>query len=322
MIVDLDNYRRLGKAVRGNDIGLRIDRYLAKGYRFRSRHQWQLQLRLGCVLVNGTVVRKASYLLRAGDEVRYYFPSTREPRVDASIKILWEESGIVAMFKPSGLPMHEAGVYHRNTFAELIGKELGPRWAPVHRLDRETSGIVLCAEDKVTRNAVASLFRRCEVQKSYLAITFGRSLKRSFSVAEPIGNASQTRFRFKKWVTSEGLPSRTDFDVICSSSKATLFRVRPRTGRTHQIRVHAAWSGFHLIGDKKYHPDESVYLEYVEKGFTPMVAQAVAYERLCLHAAAMEFVHPLTRKKCAIASEVPQDMQSIWESYSKNTSEI
>ena len=310
-MLDTDSYRKLGKAISETHLGKRIDRYLAEHFLFHSRNQWQGYCAERLLQVNALPV-KAAYRLKLGDVISYYSPGEQEPAVDRGIKKLWEEQGIIAVYKPSNLPMHEGGAYRLNTFAQELSKHFGENWAAVHRLDRETSGIVICAEDKNLRNELSIYFRQREITKTYLAIAIGVGTRDSWEVDAPIGPCPNTRFRTKQAVVSDGLPAQTSFRVLAKTSRFTLLAVSPKTGRTHQIRVHAAYSGLPLVGDKKYHPNEEVYLEYLEHGYTEKVREHCFAERMCLHAAALSFIHPLSGRSHQLDCPLPEDMSEIW----------
>lgn len=307
------DFRRLGKPIEGVYVGGRIDRYLAKEFLFRSRSNWQRVIDQGKVLVNGHPV-KASYHLAAGDEVRYFRPESSEPQVDKNIHTIWEKDGVIAVYKPSNIPMHEGGAYRKNTFCEVLKDVYGPEWAPMHRLDRETSGIVLCSDKTELRNELSGDFYHKRIKKKYIAFANGEAPQEEWSVDQPIIQTKKTSFRIKYWVEEGGLPSQTYFKVKERIPGFSMFEVSPRTGRTHQIRVHSAWSGFHLVGDKKYFPDESVYLEYYDHGFSENVRKACHFDRLCLHAAYLSFSHPGDKKVYEVFCDLPEDMQKIWES--------
>ena len=313
--IRMEDFRRLGKAVEEPYVGRRVDYYLGKVFLFRSRTTWQRVIDERKVLVNGEAV-KASYMLKEGDEVYYYRPQSSEPPVDRNIYCLWEKSGVMAVYKPSNLPMHEGGAYRRNTFCEALKERFGPSWAPMHRLDRETSGIVLCSDQSGFRNLVSEDFYRKRVSKTYFAFVMGSVEQDEWDVDQPIGEARQTTFRQKFWVEEGGLASQTHFKIRERAGSFTFLEVSPRTGRTHQIRVHSAWSGYPLVGDKKYCPDESVYLEYYDHGFSKRIQEAVLFDRLCLHAAKIAFTHPGDKKTYEISCELPGDMRSIWTSLS------
>ncbi len=307
-------YRRLGRPIDERCSGKRVDDYLAKNFLFRSRTTWQSMIRDGKVLVNGRTI-KASSRLGEGDQVLYYRPQSSEPPVNTNLSILWEKDGVVAIYKPTNLPMHEGGAYRRNTFCEVLKDFLSPEWAPIHRLDRETSGIVLCSDKSQLRTELSGHFAHRRVLKKYLAIAIGKATTPEWYVDQPIGDSKTTTFRQKFWVEPDGLSSQTHFKVRSAVEGATFLEVSPRTGRTHQIRVHASWSGFPLVGDKKYYPDERIYLEYDDKGFSENVRKACLFDRLCLHATYLSFTHPGDKKTYEVECPLPEDMQSIWNSF-------
>ena len=311
--MECDNYRNLGREVCDIYLGKRIDKYLGDKFLFLSRNEWAKRLKKNEVFVNGKPV-KSSYKLRNNDAVSYFCPAAKEPEVNRNIEVIWEKSGVVAVNKPPNLPMHEGGRYRKNTFCEIIKSILGPQWASVHRLDRETSGIVLCAQSPDLRNALSAELRNRTMQKIYFAIVHGVPSCSSFVSEELLGETKNTLFRVKNWVIPQGLPSKTLFSIIESKNNFSLLKVVPKTGRTHQIRIHSSYAGFHLVGDKKYHPDESIFLDYIDHGFTERVKDAVKFDRLCLHASFLSFKHPLTNELCEIDSPMPNDMKMIWDS--------
>lgn len=306
-------FRRLGKPIDNGYAGRRIDFYLGKEFLFRSRTNWQGVIDAGKVLVNGRSV-KPSYMLSTGDEVCYFRPVSSEPEVNKNISVIWEKDGLIAIHKPSNLPMHEGGAYRKNTFCEVLKDAFGPEWAPTHRLDRETSGIVLCSDKSALRTELSGDFYHKRISKRYVAFANGEGPEDQWDVNQPIVETKNTSFRIKYWVEPGGLPSQTHFRVKERIPGFTYLEVSPRTGRTHQIRVHSAWSGLHLVGDKKYFPDESIYLEYYDKGFSERVRQACHFDRLCLHAAYLSFTHPGDKKRYEVECEVPEDMKQIWAS--------
>lgn len=309
---DQEDTRKLGSAINEKNAGLRIDSYLSQHFLFCSRHQWQKRLISKEVFVNQLPV-KASYKLRAGDQLTYFYPQEKEPLVDKSIRLLWEQDGIAAIYKTSNLPMHEAGAYKAHTFDNVLREMMGPQWAAIHRLDRETSGIVLCGNTHEIREALSQELRNKDFEKFYLAIVIGTPSESKWTVDQPIGDDPHTSFRVKKWVIPEGYPSQTYFEVLRQKPGFALLKVQPKTGRTHQIRVHSAWSGYPLIGDKRYSPDERIYLHYLDHGFDETVASACHFDRLCLHATALHFTHPITKMRCEISTPLPPDMEEIWE---------
>lgn len=313
---EFENFYELNPKMIQKYAGSRIDFYLAKEYLFRSRTQWQRYIEEGKVLVNGKST-KSSYHLSFSDTVSYFRPVSTEPKVNKDIHVISEMSGIIAVYKPPNLPMHEGGAYRKNTFCEVLKEVCGEKWAPMHRLDRETSGIVLCSDDSKIRNAVSGDFYRKKISKEYIAIVNGEPEKDFWEVNEPIRQTQDTKFRVKYWVEPDGYPSTTKYEVLEKKNGFSMLKVTPLTGRTHQIRVHSAFLGHHLVGDKKYYPEEDIYLEYYDYGFTDRVKEVCFFDRLCLHAYQVEFQHPHIQKNYLINFKTPSDMEKIWHHLSQ-----
>ncbi len=303
--------RRLGGPIGVDDVGARLDGYLAKNFPFLSRSGWQARIERHELLVNGEA-KKSSSKLKLGDELTLFAPDRPEPPVDDRVSLIWEGGGVLALFKPGNLPMHENGPYRKNTFTEIVWERFGREWAAVHRLDRETSGIVLCAGTTALRSRLAIDFASRKVTKNYLAIVRGVPTDSSWQCDGPIGDLTDSQIRIKKWVVPGGLPSRTNFEVLDSKSGGSLLRAIPLTGRTNQIRIHAAYSGHVLYGDKLFHPDESVFIEYFEQGQTERVTQETGFPRLALHAEKLAFTHPVTKAQIELSSPLPPDLADFW----------
>ena len=304
-------YRKLGQPLTEDVCGERFDDYLAKTYPFLSRTGWQKRLRSGRLRVNGRCIKPA-HRVRLGDQVTLFYPREVEPEVDRGIEVLYQEAGIAAVYKPSDLPMHENGPYRFNTFAELIKDHLAEGWSAVHRLDRETSGLVLCAETAKLRAALSISLARKTTHKTYLAVVKGVPTAKTWQVDQPIGDLKTSQIRIKKWVVPGGLPSMTEFEVLSTDGTYSLLKAYPKTGRTNQIRIHSAWSGYTLVGDKLFHSDENLFIDCFEKrADRTAVINATGHHRLCLHAAGLEFYHPALKRTILVQSPLPEDMGSL-----------
>lgn len=307
------DFRSLGKPLDEKYEGTRIDAHLARHYPFLSRAGWQKRLGDGMVRVGQATVH-AAYKLREGDTISHFHPEANEPEVDFELFPYWYDRGILAVYKPSNLPMHEGGRYRAKTFCEQLKRQIGPGWAAVHRLDRDTSGLVLCARDPEIREELSAELRRRTLKKTYFAIAKGKAPAERWLEDRPLGVITETTWRDKRWVVGPGcgLPSETEFQVIDTSGAYTLLKIFPRTGRTHQIRIHAAASGLPLVGDTRYQEDESIFLEYMERGYTPRIVKAIGTDRLCLHAAGVSFMHPVSGERASVSIPMPSDMERIW----------
>jgi 23S rRNA-/tRNA-specific pseudouridylate synthase len=152
------------------------------------------------------------------------------------------------------------------------------------------------------------------MRKEYLAIARGAPAADHWHCAGPIGDLVESEIRIKKWVVTGGLSAATGFQVLGRAGDSCLLKAKPVTGRTNQIRIHAAYAGHVLYGDKLYHPDEAVFLEYFASGQTANVTARTGFSRLCLHATAMEFAHPETGSACRVESALPEDLKGLWAS--------
>lgn len=306
------SFRSLGSAVPDDKAGLRTDVYLADNFRFLSRAGWQKRLRKGEVLVDGKAV-DSSHKLRPGQNVQFYHPPSVEPEVNRDIYPIWRKGAVMAVFKPAPLPMHENGAYRKNTFAELLKTEIGPEWAAVHRLDRETSGIVLCGATYEVRRQLAMSLAERSLHKEYLAIVHGRVGEDNWIENGPIGDLSASEIRIKKWVVPDGLPSETHFSVAARKGEHSLLKASPKTGRTNQIRIHAAYAGHHLVGDRLFYPDEGIFLDWFVNGLSPEIIETTGHRRCLLHAHGLSFRHPESRELHEVFCPMPDDMQEFWD---------
>lgn len=156
------------------------------------------------------------------------------------------------------------------------------------RLDRETSGVVVFAKDHKAASRLQRAATRRSVRKTYFAILSG-CLDRPQVIREPLGRDAAADYTSRQCVTPEGRPAETEFVPLVQGGGYTLCRVHPRTGRLHQIRVHASWMGHAVAGDKLYGPDPDLMLEFVRHGFTPRLESMLPLPRHALHAAEIAF---------------------------------
>ena len=312
--MQVDEYRNIGPTTGPTARGQRVDFFLAQHYPFHSRAAWKEACQRRELLVDGRPVRP-SHRLRGGEQLAIYHPLTSEPEVDERIELLAEMNGVIAVYKPGNLPMHESGDFRRRTFAALLAKRFGPEWHPVHRLDRETSGILVCAASPTLRRQLSWLFEEQSVDKRYLAIVRGVTSWEQCTLTGAIApdpNAARPRYV----IHPSGLPARSDCQVVARAAAATLVEVRPRTGRTNQIRVHLAHAGHALLGDKIYHPDPQVYAAYHRYGDCSESRSLAGFPRHALHATRITLRHPDCGREFAVTSPVPADLAALWAQYS------
>ncbi len=303
-------YRGIGPPLRPEAEGRRLDDFLAKNFPFHSRREWKETCQRGHLLLNGKPVR-GSHKLKGGDRLAVFHPLSAEPEVDEGITLLREEAGVLAVFKPGNLPMHEAGLFRRKTFGALLAEHFGKEWAPVHRLDRETSGVVLCAATPDLRRNLSQGFETRAVDKRYRAVVHGSPVWQELLVDQPLIWEENDRIP-RLLVGDGGSPSQTEFTLLESGATAALLDIRPRTGRPNQIRVHAAWMGHPLVGDKIYHSDARVYDAYYEQGDSENVRVLAGHSRHALHAMSISVQHPGTNREFFAEAPWPDDLAELW----------
>jgi Pseudouridylate synthases, 23S RNA-specific len=239
--------------------------------------------------------------------------------------VLGETEDLLAIDKPAGLLVHPTRPGGPPTLwdglRDLLAYEVvnGGQVSLINRLDRETSGVVLIAKNAAAARACGIAMQAGRVRKEYLAIVHGWPEWDECEINAPIvrlGEVAESRVHLKRAVHPAGAESRTRFRVESRVQRADgerLARVRafPLTGRTHQIRVHLAHAGHPVVGDKLYGPDEALYLEFIETGWTESLAERLWLPRHALHSAALEldFRGDSTRWEAAM----PRDMAELLE---------
>lgn len=307
-----EDTRRLGAPIAVEEVGRRLDDYLAEKFPFFSRSGWQREIFGGVVMVNGAAAKKPSKRLQLGDELRRLHPFHEEPDVDTNMQILWCDGELAALRKPAGLPMHEAGYYRRRTVAGVLPQILGQDWTPVHRLDRETSGLLLCARQPAVRAQLTSMWTFKQVRKSYLAIMKGLPKDDFWTIDLPIKAERQARHN-RAEISEHGATAITNFRVLQRGRDVTLIEATPITGKTNQIRLHAAASGFPLVGDKMYGANSEILEIYRAEGNSPRVKELAGFPRHALHAWRLSLTHPLTRRELELNCPLPEDLISLCE---------
>ena len=253
-------------------------------------------IREGCVLVNGTQQAKAGCKLRAGDRVTVRIPEAEPASIEAEdidLDILYQDADVAVVFKPSGMVVHPAAGNERGTLVNALLKHLdnlsgiGGEIRPgiVHRIDKDTSGLLLVAKNDRAHVSLSDQIRAHSVHRAYQAIVIGNLRDDEGFVDAPIGRHPTDRKRMA--VVAGGREARTNWRVIERLRGATLIEARLTTGRTHQIRVHMASIGHPVLGDPVYGPKKAPY--------------PVAGGQL-LHAFQIGFVHPVTGEEMRFTS--------------------
>jgi UPF0176 protein len=262
-----------------------------------SRAYWENEFVRGLVVNLERKPIAATQIVRAGERYRHLFPNVTEPEVNGQIGILHEDEALIVVNKPAPLPMHAGGRFYRNTLKHILGIAYHPqRPHPAHRLDANTTGIVLVTRTQHFAGRLQPQFARGTVKKLYLGRVQGRPPEDAFSCDAPI-SAESGELGSRKVDEASGQNARTEFRVVKRNADGTtLLEARPLTGRTNQIRVHLWHLGFPICGD-------AVYLSGKKIGDTQTLSMADA--PLCLHAWKIELVHPLTRQPVSFTAPPP-----------------
>ena len=308
----------LSSRISSSHAGQRLIDFLSSRFKYHTGEAWIGNIHRGSVTVNGAA-SEPDYILKKNDTVAYTVV-LREPPVDPTIKIIHEEDSFLVAHKPGNLPSHADGNFIKNTFIYILRGSMAARGyhGPVklvHRLDRETSGIMVVGKtDDAHRNLVRQ-FEEGTVEKEYLAVARGVIAEDTFEVSASIGPDADSSVSIRKKVVPELTPgsrfASTCFEVIERLSGATLLRCMPATGRTNQIRVHLAHVGHPLVGDKLYGRTDDQFLEFVRRAregkFDPLPWMEAP--RHLLHASRLSFKHPATGKSISFDSPMPDDMR-------------
>ncbi len=266
------------------------------------------------MLINGEPVTKSSLKLKVGDDLSRLHPLCEEPDVDTNMKVLWTDGLVAAVLKPAGLPMHESGRYRRKTVAGILPQVLGPEWGYVHRLDRETSGVVVCAKTPELRAKIVESWTQKFVEKTYLAITSTVPALQAWTIDLPIRAERHERTN-RAVLCSSGDPAVTQFRVLSESCGRALLEVRPLTGRTNQIRLHLTASQLTLVGEKVYGVDPAILETYRCEGNTSKVQEMAGFPRHALHSWKVLMKHPMTGAILSLEAPLTEDLQGLCKFY-------
>ncbi|TGN02217.1 RluA family pseudouridine synthase [Leptospira dzoumogneensis] len=298
-----------------------MDVFLASRFTYQSRSNWRKILEEGKILVQGKPV-KPSYSIKEGDEILYLPGESFEPPIQTDFQILYEDPYYITVEKPGDIPIHSAGRYRKNNLTDLIQED--PRFEKIytiHRLDRETSGVVIFGKDPESASKLSDLFSKRKIQKTYIAFVWGefpaRLKAKGFLISDP-----SSLIRKKRKFVHEDSFRKSDVPEEDYETSETIFRkigegtfqgihfskvyCLPKTGRLHQIRATLYSLGFPLLGDKIYGKDEGTFLEFIE-GKDPDLIAKLGMNRQALHSSSLKFIHPFTGIKTKIRSNLPKD---------------
>lgn len=276
--------------------GTRLDHYLAQSLSGTSRKAIKRALDGGQVFVDGRTVARAGILLAGGERIELTLDAAALPALVPQLSILWQDEGLLAINKPAGLPSHPTVGNRPNALdlvSDLVAAAGGARPILLHRLDADTTGVLLFALNRASNLALSRQFSDHQIEKTYLALVSGNP-PAHFAVSNHLKAGVRGR---TVAVDSGGLAAQTDFSTLASRGGLALVEARPRTGRTHQIRAHLAGQGYPLLGDTLYGGLDSFLLG----------AATVGLQRHLLHARALSFFNPQTGERQRLVAPLPDD---------------
>jgi RluA family pseudouridine synthase len=283
----------------------RLDSYCAGRFTYLTNDQWRQEILAGKLSLADVVVTDPTMMLRGGEILAWDGSGIVEPEVDDRITILYTDEWFIAVNKTGNLPVHPSGRYFNNTLVTLLEDRCGRKVYPVHRIDRETSGVMLLAFDGKSAGALSESLAKGS--KEYLALVHGNFPDKEMVVDLPLGRDRESAVSKKQKAWSGGTQKAlTRFRKILTAYDISLVRCFPETGRLHQIRAHLLAAGYPIVGDKLYGRDETVFLTFIRQGLTPELEERLVLPRSALHAARLVFLHPQTKKEMVIRAPLPK----------------
>ncbi len=292
--------------------------FLTGRFKYRPSADWGRMIGLGKVTVNGQTITPDHPLKK--DDIVSYWDVLCEPPVDRNIQILHEEETFLVANIPGNLPSHSGGRYIRNTFIFLLRQLMADRGFQgtihlAHRLDRETSGIIVAAKTSIAHRSLLRQFEAGTVKKEYIAVARGIINHDSFGVKGFLVPDRDSCISIRKKVVFDDYAgaksSETAFDVVERKASSTVVRCRPITGRTNQIRVHLEHAGHPLVGDKLYGRTDDEFLAFARNvragDYDPL--PWLETPRHLLHASRLIINHPISGELLVFDAPLPEDMR-------------
>ncbi len=314
---------------------LRVDKFLMNFIENATRNKIQLAIKAGNVLVNDSEV-KANYKVKARDVVRVVLAHPPHENLlvpeDIPLDIVYEDEELIVIDKPAGLVVHPGHGNYSGTLVngliyhfQTLPKNSSDRPGLIHRIDKDTSGLLVVAKTDFSMAHLARQFFNRTTQRRYVALVWGSVEQDEGTIEGHIGRSQKNRLQMEVYPDGDhGKPAVTHFRVLERFSYVTLVECRLETGRTHQIRAHFKHLGHPLFNDERYGGDKILkgttftkYRQFVENCFKVLPRQA-------LHARTLGFEHPVTGESMHFESDIPEDMKTClekWRVYTRSQQE-
>ena len=274
--------------------------HLSLRYRHSSRDEWESRIASGLVLIDSKTAH-AETLLRSGSELIWRRPPWLEPDAPRSFSVVYEDEDLLAVAKPAGLPTLPSANFLQTTLLHLV-RAYAPDAAPLHRLGRWTSGLVLCSRNQAARTALMRQWSVNTVGKRYRALASGLPTRDEMTIETPIGPVPHALLGSVHAADPKGKPALSHVTVLERRAYSFLCDVRISTGRPHQIRIHLAAAGHPLVGDPLYGAGGLPVPD------TRALPGDPGYH---LHAAELRFLHPATGRELVLACKPPTILRPV-----------
>lgn len=261
----------------------------------------------GKVQVNGKVVTKSGYKVAVGDDITVDIPEPMSDETvaqDIPLDILYEDDDLIIINKPQGMVVHPGAGHHDQTLVNALLSHCEGNLSDingvirpgiVHRIDKDTSGVMMAVKNNEMHIAISDMLSRHEIERTYRTIVYGIISEDNGTIDAPIGRSAKDRR--KMTVVPDGKPSVTHFEVVGRYREGTDLEVKLETGRTHQIRAHMTYIGHPVFGDPLYAPKRNAY----------------GLEGQCLHSKSIRFIHPRTEEELYFETELPEYYKKLLE---------
>lgn len=281
-----------------NNVNIRLDKFIKDNTNDLSREYIQKLIDEGYVLVNGKEITKCSYKIALNDEIIVSFKEVEDLNVEPQnipLDIVYEDKDVIVINKPQGMVVHPAPGNYKDTLVNALlyhCKDLSSingvkRPGIVHRIDKDTSGLLMVAKNDYAHNFLAEQLKDKTASRTYVALVHGIVHVKKGIINAPIGRDPKSRVKMA--VVKDGKEAITEFKVLKYYKDFTLIECKLKTGRTHQIRVHMDYIGYPLVGDPLYGRRK---LKYGNKQY--------------LHAKELSFIHPTTKERVTFTTELPE----------------
>lgn len=299
--------------VEDQDDGKRADVFLASKIADRSRSFFQKLIEDGMVLVNQKTCDSKKYKVKAGDTLEFEIPEAKQPDItaeDIPLDIVYEDDDVLVINKPPGMVVHPAAGNYTGTLVNAVMYHCGSRLSSingvirpgiVHRIDKDTSGLLMIAKNDAAHNSLAAQLAEHSITRKYIAIVWDNLKEDEGTVDVPIGRHPKDRKKQSVMYDDTGKNAVTHWKVLERFGSFTLVECQLETGRTHQIRVHMSYIKHPLLGDAVYGPAKT----------------AAGAKRQMLHAKVLGFVHPFTGQYMEFDSPLPQDFADVLDKLRK-----